>query len=99
VGGLQGLLHDNGEVIPDRRLVDGVFQPDGEGFYDAVCVLPGPVEPPVHGPLHPPPDRVEQRRHSQGRPGHRHRLVDRHHPGGVSTIPAYTATSRPVTIA
>jgi hypothetical protein len=30
MGGLQSLVHDVGQVIPDRVQVNGVFQADGE---------------------------------------------------------------------
>ena len=65
MGGLQGLLHDAGQVISDRVQVNRVFQPGRERGDGLVGVIPGPVEPPVHDLLHTPPYRVEQRGRSQ----------------------------------
>ena len=49
VGGFQGLVHDTGQVISDRIQVDCVFQPGRERGHGLVGVIPGAVEPPVHG--------------------------------------------------
>jgi hypothetical protein len=59
VGWFQGLLHDTSEVISDRIQVDGVFEPGCECCHGLVRVIPCPVEPPVHRPLHPPAQRIE----------------------------------------
>jgi hypothetical protein len=37
VGGLQGLVHDAGQVGLHRGQVDGVLQPGGERLYGAVA--------------------------------------------------------------
>src|SRR5579864_976736 len=47
VGGFQGLVHDTGQVSPDRVQVHGVFQPGRERGHSLVGVVAGPVEPPV----------------------------------------------------
>jgi hypothetical protein len=47
-----------GEVGADGVGIDGVLQPGRERRHHAVGVVAGPVEPPVHGVLHPPPDRT-----------------------------------------
>jgi hypothetical protein len=75
------MMHDTGQVIPDSVEVDGIFQSGRERGHGLVGVIPGPVEPPVHGPLYPPPHRIEQRRHGQGRPGDRHRDMGPEHLG------------------
>ena len=99
MGGLQGLLHDTGQVISDRVQVDRVFQPGRERGHGLVGVIPGPVEPPVH-------DRCTRRR--SGLNNAAAASVAAATATGVctrntwvasSTIPAYTPTSRPVTIA
>jgi hypothetical protein len=53
VGRFQGLLHDSGQVIPDRIEIHGVYEPGRECGHGLVRVVPGPVEPAVHRPLHP----------------------------------------------
>ena len=80
-------MHDTGQVIADRVQVDRVFQAGRECGYRLVGVIPGPVEPPVHGLLHPPPQRIEQRRRGQRGGGHRHRRVDPEHLGGQQHQP------------
>ena len=75
-------MHDTGQVISDRVQVHRVFQPGRERSHGLVGVIAGPVEPAVHGPLHPAAQRVEQRRRRQSRGGHRHRGVDLEHLGG-----------------
>ena len=67
VGGFQGLRHDAGQVIPDRVKVDGVLQAGRERGHRLVGVVPGPVEPPVHGALDAVAQRVEQRRNHECR--------------------------------
>jgi len=54
MGGLQGLLHDIGQIVPDRVQVYGVGEACREGGHRAVSVVASPVEPAVHYPLHPP---------------------------------------------
>jgi len=82
VGGFQGLVHDAGQVVPDRVQVHGVFRPRRERGHDLVGVIPGTVEPPVHHLLHPAAQRVEQRRCSQRGGSHRHWNMDPEHLGG-----------------
>ena len=82
VGRFQGVLHDTGQVIADRVQVHRVFQPGRERGHGLVRVVPGPVEPAVHRPLHPVSQRAEQRRGGQRGHGHRHRGMDRQDPGG-----------------
>jgi hypothetical protein len=99
VGGFQSVVRDTGQVVPDSVEVDAVLQPGREGGHDAVCVIPGPFEPPVHYPLDPVPQRVEQRRHGQvDLATATGSLIDTIRVAS-STIPVYTPTSRPVTIA
>jgi hypothetical protein len=71
-------VHDSGQVVTDRIQIHGVLQPRREPGHHLVRVIPGPVEPAVHCPLHPPPHRVEQRRGSQRGSGHRHYSVAGH---------------------
>jgi hypothetical protein len=66
VGGLQGRLYRDGQVVADGVQVDRVFQPGCERGDGGLAVVPGPVEPPVHPALHPLPDGVEQGRRGQG---------------------------------
>src|SRR5262249_9908308 len=87
-----------------QRGVDGiqvqrVLQPGGEGRDDPVGVVPGPVEPAVHHPLHAPAQRVEQCGGGQGGGSHRHRVFKVSTWVTSSTSPAYTPASSPVTIA
>ena len=100
VGGFQGLVHGTGQVIADRVQVHGVLQPGGERGHGLVGVISGPVEPPVHRPLHPPPQRIEQCRRGQRRrrPPPPACGIDTTRVAS-STSPAYDPTSRPVTIA
>ena len=58
VGGFQGTVDDTGQVGLDRVQVDSVLQPRRERGHGLVGVIPGPVEPPVHGPLQAAPQRV-----------------------------------------
>ena len=99
MGGFQGLVDDTGQVIADGIQVHSVFQARRERGHGLVGVIPGPVEPPVHPGLYPPPQRIEQRRRSQRGGGHRHRGVDTGTWVASSTRPAYTPSSSPVTIA
>jgi hypothetical protein len=57
--GFQGVVHGCGQVIPDCIQVRGVFQAGRECGDSLVGVIPGTVEPPVHHPLHPPPQWIE----------------------------------------
>ena len=66
MGGFEGLVHDTGKVISDRVQVHRVFQPGRERGHGLIGVIPGPVEPAVDQPLHPAPQRVEQRGDGQG---------------------------------
>jgi hypothetical protein len=52
--------------------VHGVLQAGGERRDDQVGVVAGAVEPPVHGVLHPSPQRGEQRCRRQRRSGDGH---------------------------
>jgi hypothetical protein len=56
------LLNDTGQVITDRSHIHGLLEPRCEHRHHLVRVVAGPVEPPVHVMLHPPPQRAEQRR-------------------------------------
>ena len=60
MSGLQGLLHDVGQVIPDRLQLHGVLEAERERGHHHLRVVAGPVEPAVHDPLHAPPQRAEQ---------------------------------------
>ena len=51
--GFQGLVHDTGQVIPDRIHVHRVLQPGRERGHGLVGVIPGAVEPPVRRLLNP----------------------------------------------
>ena len=82
MGGLQGLVYDRGQIVPDRVQVHGVLQAGRERRHGLVGVVPGAVEPPVHHLLHPPPQRIEQRRRSQRGGGHRDRGMEPEHLGG-----------------
>jgi putative flippase GtrA len=55
VSGFQDALHHLRQVVLDRVQVHRVLQPDRERGYGLVGVVAGPVEPPVHGALDPPP--------------------------------------------
>ncbi|MGH3228533.1 MAG: GtrA family protein [Streptosporangiaceae bacterium] len=55
VSGFQDALHHLRQVMLDRVQVHRVLQPDRERGYGLVGVVAGPVEPPVHGALDPPP--------------------------------------------
>jgi hypothetical protein len=48
-------MHGTGQVVEDRVQVHGVLQTGGERGHGLAGVIPGPVEPPVHRPLHPVP--------------------------------------------
>src|SRR5579859_3278145 len=87
VRGFQDLVDGAGQVIPDRVQVDGVLEPGRERGHGLVCVVAGPVEPPVHRLLHSPPQRSEQRRCGQRGGGHR----DRGMPGWRRAISSPTA--------
>jgi len=82
VGGRQGVLHGNSQVIADRIQVHGVFQPGRERGHHLVGVVPGPVEATIHPELDPVPQRIEQRRRYQRGGGHGHRGLERQQPGG-----------------
>ena len=73
MSGLERGVHHVGQLIADRAQVHGVLQPRRESGDDLVGIVPGPVEPPVDHPLHPPAQRVEQRRDDQRRARHHDR--------------------------
>ncbi|MGH3254169.1 MAG: hypothetical protein ACRDOU_02000 [Streptosporangiaceae bacterium] len=62
MGGLQGALHDGGQVVVDGVEVHGVLQTVRERGHGPLGVVPGPVEAPVHDPLDASAERGEQRR-------------------------------------
>jgi hypothetical protein len=55
-------MNDAGQIAPYRVQIDGPAQSRGERGHDSLGVVARPVEPAVDRPLHPPPQRVEQRR-------------------------------------
>ena len=64
MGGFERRLDDAGQVVADGVQVDGILEP-GQRGHRGLGAIAGPVEPPVHRSLHPPPDRVEQGRCGQ----------------------------------
>jgi len=71
--GFKRAMHHAEQVGPHPVRVDRVLQARRERRHRLVRVVPGPVEPPVHEPLDPGPQRAEQRRRDERGPGHRHR--------------------------
>jgi len=61
------------EIFPCRVQVDDLTQSPGERGHDGLGVVAFPVEPAVDGMLHPPAQRIEQRRDDQRGHGHGHR--------------------------
>ena len=82
VGRFQRPARRGEQVGADRIQVDGVLQPGRERGHSPVSVIPCPVEPPVHQLLHPPPQRIKQRRARQRAGRDRHRGMERQDPGG-----------------
>jgi len=97
--GFQGVVHGCGQVIPDCIQVRGVFQAGRECGDGLVGVVPVTVEPPVHHPLHPPPQWIEKRHGGQRGCGHRYRGAERQDLSGQQDQGAYSPISRPVTMA
>jgi dihydrofolate reductase len=75
VRGLERAKHRVGQIALHGAEIHGLPGPGGEGRDDRLGVVPGPVEPPVHGALHPAPQRVEQRGHHERGGRHRDRGV------------------------
>jgi ABC-2 type transport system permease protein len=73
VGRLQRGVYRARQLVADGAQFHGVLQAGRERGHDLVGVVPGPVEPPVHHPLHPAAQRMEQCRDHQRRAGHYHR--------------------------
>jgi hypothetical protein len=59
VRGLEDLVYGGGELVLDRREVDRLAPPARERGHGRLRVVVSAVEPPVHGPLDPPAQRVE----------------------------------------
>ena len=97
--GSRAFAHDAGQVVPDRVTVYGVLQAGRERGHRPVCVIPGPVEPPVHGALDAVAQRVEQRPRPPASTAATATGARRGTRVASSTSPAYTPTSSPVTIA
>jgi hypothetical protein len=91
VGWFQGLADGSEQV-------DDVLQASREGGDDSVGVIAGAVEAPVHRPLHPQPQSMKLGGSDERGGGHRPVLWTRSAWVASRTRPAYTATSRPVTL-
>jgi hypothetical protein len=81
VGGLQGVVHSNGQDILDGIQVHCVFQPGRESGDGPFGVVVGPVEPAVDRVLDPAAEWAEKCCGEQGGARHRHRRVERQYPG------------------
>jgi hypothetical protein len=62
MSGLERLMDHADQIALHRVQINGLAQPRGERGHDRLRVVARPVEPAVHGVLHPPAQRVEQRR-------------------------------------
>jgi hypothetical protein len=62
VGRLEGLVHRSGQLVFHRRQVDRLAEPAGEGRHRRLGVIVGAMKAPVHDPLDPLAQRLEQPR-------------------------------------